>query len=460
MKFKLFFLTFFCLNSAFANIILPAIFSSNMVLQQHTNVKIWGWGKSLEKVKISNTWDNIPETTTVDNNGRWQIDLQTPGFGGPYTLTIEGQNKIELGNVMIGEVWLVSGQSNMEWSANSGVDDAENEIKYANNKNIRFFQVAQLAANFPQQNTQGSWDNCTSETMRKFSAIGYFFAKNINQSLDVPVGIINASWGGTPAEAWTPAHVIENDLILSRNASAMKEDIWGPTKPGKLYNGMINPIAGYGLKGVLWYQGESNVAYAKDYDRLLNAMVSSWRKAWDFKFPFYFVQIAPYNYGKPEEGVLLRNAQRVAEKSIEKAGMVVISDIGNVKDIHPKNKKGVADRLSDLALQKTYDVKTGKSISPKLIGYEAKRGQITLFFDSSDLQCHQCHDNFELADVSGNFVKAKIRIASNTIVLKTDKLDYPIFARFEWNNTAEASIKNSQGMPLSAFVTDNWLGLR
>jgi len=348
----------------------------------------------------------------------------------------------------------------MEWSAGSGIDSAQAEIEKANFPEIRFFSVSHATAAFPQQNLSGKWDVCTPATMKYFSAIGYFFAKKLHQDLSVPVGIINSSWGGTPAEAWTPEAAIKADPTLYKDAIGLKEVPWGPVKTASIYNAMIAPVVGFKLKGFLWYQGEANVMNAANYDKLLNTMIASWRNAWQEELPFYFVQIAPYKYGQPEEGVALRNAQRLAETTPNTA-MVCISDIGNIDDIHPKNKKDVGNRLANVALKNLYNIKLGTVQGPKLLTYETKKGSIILYYDSPDLNCGaKCKDNFEVADLSGNFTKADVRVKSNTITLSSSKVSNPIFARFEWNNIAEASLKNAIGLPASAFITDNWWGFK
>jgi sialate O-acetylesterase len=453
------FFTLLFSNSAFSKIILPGLFKSNMVLQQNSQVKIWGWGKSLEKVTVFTSWDNETAKIVVDKNGRWEVMVDTPAFGGPYLIEIKGNNSFTLTNVLIGEVWLVSGQSNMEWTPKDSIINKDAEIAAANYENIRFFTVSQISADFPQQNTEGIWEKCTPETMKNFSAIGYFFAQKLQQNLEVPIGIINTSWGGTPAETWVPEEQIKSDPILLKNANLLPNEPWGPSKSGMLYNGMIAPLKPYKIKGFLWYQGESNVTSAYSYDRLLSTLITSWRSAWQEKLPFYFVQIAPFKGYKSEAGVAIRNAQRRVEKHQEKVGMVVISDIGNVDDIHPKNKKDVGLRLANMALKNTYEIGNSVPISsPKLISYESKNDKIILYFDTIELNCDtKCRDNFEVADISGNFVKAKITIKSNSISLCAKEISYPIFARFEWNNATISSLKNNAGLPVSAFITDNWL---
>lgn len=381
---------------------------------------------------------------------------RNPNLWWPLRDKISGYNEIVLKDILIGEVWVVSGQSNMEWSAASGIDNAETEVQKANFPELRLFTVNHATASSPQNNLSGDWKVCTPESMRNFSAIGYYFAKHIYENIQVPVGIINTSWGGTPAEAWTPEESIKADAVLYKDALGLKEVPWGPVKTSVIYNAMVAPLAGLKIKGFLWYQGESNVSNAAHYDKLLNTLINSWRKAWGEELPFYYVQIAPYKYGNQEEGVILRNAQRMAE-STSKTAMVTISDIGNIDDIHPKNKKDVGERLGNVALKNLYSAYKGDISGPKLLLYESKKGQITLFFDTQELKCDKnCLNNFEIADTSGEFRKANVSIKSNTIVLTNLKISYPVFARFEWNNTTEASLKNSKGLPASAFITDNW----
>jgi sialate O-acetylesterase len=456
MNGKIFSIFFLISISTFANLTVPSFFSSNMVLQQKAKVKIWGWGKTGEPVDIISSWDHQKHETKVDNNGKWEIEINTPKYGGPYEVRIKGINEIILKDVLIGEVWVVSGQSNMEWTPNAGIDNAATEIEKANFSEIRFFSVNHSTAQYPQQNLSGEWQECTPETMKNFSAIGYFFAQQIYENTQMPIGIINTSWGGTPAEAWMPEESIKADPVLNNDALGLKEVPWGPVKTSVIYNAMVAPLASLKIKGFLWYQGESNVMNAANYDKLLSTLVSSWRKAWAEELPFYYVQIAPYKYGNPEEGVILRNAQRMAE-STPLTTMVTISDIGNINDIHPKNKKDVGKRLANVALKNLYNAYNGNISGPKLLTYASKKGHLTLYFDTPDLHCDKnCQDNFEIADISGEFKKANVSVKNNSIILTNQKTNYPIFVRFEWTNTTEGSLKNAQGLPASAFISDNW----
>jgi sialate O-acetylesterase len=441
-----------------ANIVLPNIFSSGMVLQQKSKVKIWGWGKPGETVTVQGTWDEQVYVAKVNNMGKWEVETITPVFGGPYNLVIKGNNKIVLSDVLVGEVWLVSGQSNMEWNAASGIDQAEQEINAANFPQIRFFSVAHNTAEYPQLNLDGSWQACNPETMKYFSAIGYFFAKEIFENTQIPIGIINSSWGGTPAEAWMPEMAVKTDPKLWKNAQELKEVAWWPVKTASVYNAMIAPITSFKIKGVLWYQGESNVGHAAYYDQLLSTLIQSWRSAWNEIFPFYYVQIAPYKYETINAGVLLRNSQRKVEDQVANTRMVVISDIGNNNDIHPQNKKGVALRLAKIALNNDYGFSNKNISEPKLLTYETKRNQVILYFDSEIKSCDtNCKSEFEIADISGVFKKAKVRIKSNTISLSHEDMSYPIFARYAWSNTNSSLLSNESQLPASSFVTDNWL---
>lgn len=294
-----------------AQVRLPAIIGDHMVLQQNSTAKIWGWCDVEEKIKLKADWDTTTYTATGTPDANWSIDIKTPAAGGPYKISISGKNSIVVDDVVIGEVWLCSGQSNMEMSAAWGLKQYDQDVATATNKSIRFFHIPRTTAEFPQNNLEAKWVVCNPEDMRRFSLAGYFFGQKLNQVLGVPVGLINSSWGGTPAETWTPGEVIESDPLLQKAAADQKKIPWGPVTPGYAYNAMIYPLVNYPIAGALWYQGEANVGAAATYHPLLAAMIRSWRKAWNKEYPFYFVQIAPYaGYGKDNENsALLREAQ-------------------------------------------------------------------------------------------------------------------------------------------------------
>ena len=241
------------IEGAHGNVSMPAVFSDNMVLQQKSEIKLWGWAKPGEPVKLTAGWLNENPETKADNQGKWSLQVPTPSAGGPYIVRIKGYNELVFENVMIGEVWLCSGQSNMEWSASSGIDNADEEIAKATFPDIRFFSVSHSTALSPQNHLTGTWVTCTPETMREFSAIAYFFGKRLQDVLNVPIGLINSSWGGTPAEAWMPAETFEQNASLQMAATRQKPVPWGPVEPARIYNAMIDPLVPYQIAGVLWY---------------------------------------------------------------------------------------------------------------------------------------------------------------------------------------------------------------
>ncbi|MGZ3924344.1 MAG: sialate O-acetylesterase, partial [Flavisolibacter sp.] len=308
--------------AVFGNVRLPAIIGSHMVLQQKATITLWGWCDPQEKVKIKSSWDTTTYRATGSWTAKWSVQLPTPAAGGPYTISIEGNNSILLEDVMIGEVWVCSGQSNMEMNVNWGLP-YQDEVAKATNTKIRFFQVPRTTSEFPQEDVKTKWVVCNPEDMKNFSAAGYFFGKKLEESLDVPIGLISSNWGGTPAETWTPKELVENDTVLRSAAAKLNPSNGWPVKPGFAYNGMIYPIIQFTVAGTIWYQGESNVGTADTYTRLFTTMISSWRKAWQKDFPFYFVQIAPFaGYGDNSSSAFLREAQ-TKTLALTNTGMVL-----------------------------------------------------------------------------------------------------------------------------------------
>jgi sialate O-acetylesterase len=436
---------------------LPSFFSDNMVLQRNAAVKIWGWGSSGEEITVTTGWDNAKYTVKTDKYAMWNITVNTPGAGGPYTLNVKGYNEISLKNIMLGEVWLVSGQSNMEWTPAAGIDNADAEIAAANYPDIRFFTVPKITAKTPQLNLQGNWQACTPETMKYFSAIGYFFAQKIHKNLEnVPVGIINSSWGGTPAEIWFPADTIAKDPVLAQAAGKLTPVSYGPVEPGYTWNAMLNPLAGYRIAGALWYQGESNVGSIV-YNKTLGALIQSWRNAWGYEFPFYFVQIAPYNYGEGDWGVIIRNAQRLVIQEVSNTGMAVISDVGNINDIHPRYKKSVGIRLANMALTKTYHNNNNLAESPLFKDISTEGNTAIVSFENAEgLHFTGNTSNlFEVAGQNGVFYPAKAKIKNNKVYLTSKSITVPVYVRYAWANTAAADLFNKAGLPASSFTTTN-----
>ena len=443
--------------SAFANVSLPSFFADNMVLQRNADVKIWGWANPSEEVIVTTGWDNATYTVKGNNHAMWQLVIKTPKEGGPYTLKFKGYNEVTFNNVMLGEVWLCSGQSNMEWTANAGINDAEAEIAKANYPNIRFFTVPKLTATTPQINLPGSWQPCTPQSMKYFSAIGYFFAQHLQEDLKgVPIGIINSSWGGTPAEIWMPEDYIAKDEIVAAAAAKLKSEQWGPHEPGRAYNAMIHPLEGFKLAGVLWYQGESNVG-SDVYDKTLGGLIQSWRAAWQDNFPFYYVQIAPFDYkGGTTHGVTIRNAQRKVVQEVPQTGMVVISDVSPTDDIHPRNKKPVGIRLANLTLNNIYGVKKGIVESPLYKDFIVKGDKLTVQFNNAD-GLHFTGKTSALFEIAGSdnvYYPAIAKIKNNTVILTATNVKSPVHVRYAWHNTAKADLFNNANLPASSFKSE------
>ena len=645
---------------------LPEIFSDNMVLQRNFAVSFWGTGNRGEKILINTDWGE-QNTTTVDSKGNWSLRINTPDAGGPYRIDIiSEQDTISYENVMIGEVWLCSGQSNMEmplkgWPPTDTILHAEQEIENSNFPDIRLFTVKRNISPKPVYDCTGKWSVCNPQTIADFSATAYFFGRRLHKKLGIPIGLIHSSWGGTPAESWTPAEELRNmddfrktianldkaapqikalnnwlEGLKKIEMSKREEDgqwknldfndkklseieyvdtAWStmklPTKweetevgkfdgaiwfrkavdmegegknyvlemgpiddmdqtyfngkkvggveeagfwnkdrvyeiPGKLvqdgkniiavrvvdnaggggiygkpeqmkiypedkpadsislagewryfpvaefhndnfyiygkgaksyqnrpeldvelnshtptvlFNGMINPLIPYSIRGAIWYQGESNVGRAKQYKRLFPLMIKSWRKDWkQGAFPFYYVQIAPYKYGDDAKSQRLREAQ-LQTLSLENTGMVVTTDIGNPDNIHPANKQEVGTRLARWALAKDYGFSDIVYSGPIYKSMKIEDNKIRIFFDFVDGGLTSFGEEltrFKIADTKQEFVPAQAKIDGNSVVVWSDNIDKPVAVRFGWSNTPEPNLFNEAGLPASPFRTDNW----
>lgn len=441
---------------ASAEVVLPNIFTDNMVLQRNSEVLIWGWGDLNEAVIVTTSWNNKEYKVITSLTTKWKLEVATPEAGGPFTVQIKGKsNEIVLQNVLIGEVWLCSGQSNMEWSANSGIDNAEEEIKNANYPNIRFFSVAKRTSESEQENLIGTWEECTPKSMQDFTAIGYFFARRLQEKMDIPIGIIDTGWGATSAEVWTPKSVFQENKYLEEQAKKIGENKWAPVQPSILYNAMIHPISQFKIAGTLWYQGESNAANPESYEELFSRMITSWRTSWGYNFPFYYVQIAPYKYGKPEQGVQVRDAQRRVLKTPNTA-MVVVSDICTVDDIHPTNKQDVGLRLANIALKQQYNNLRNEVYGPLYKGINILDNKVEVSFDNSEGLNFRGKKgaHFELAGADGIFYTAKARIKNDKVVLSSKEVKVPTKVRFAWSNTALPNLFNAAELPASSFISD------
>jgi len=451
--------TFFFVSSLSATVRLPAIIGSHMVLQQNSTVTIWGWCDVGEKIHLKTSWDTTNYSTIGSPSAKWEIKITTRAGGGPYNITIDGNNKILLDDVLIGEVWVCSGQSNMEMNVTWGLP-YQDDVANATDKNIRFFSIPRTTADYPQDDVRGQWVVCSPDEMKNFSAAGYFFGKKIHDDLKVPVGLINSSWGGTPAEVWTPAVAISDDPVLKKAASELKVVPWGPIAPAATYNAMISPITKFAIGGAIWYQGEANVEAASTYTELLSTMINSWRKAWQKEFPFYYVEIAPFaGYGDNSSSAFLREAQTKV-MAVSKTGMVVITDlVDNINDIHPKMKKEVGWRLANEALAETYGEKDVAYRSPLYKTMKIEKDKIRIYFDNAEKGLISKGDTLSEFFISGrdqHFIPAHAKIENNTVVVWNNDLGDPVAVRFAFRNAAQPNLFSKEGLPVNPFRTDDW----
>jgi sialate O-acetylesterase len=344
----------------------------------------------------------------------------------------------------------------MEWTPHSKIDNGEEERANANYPEIRFFTVFNSTASVPQQLLTGEWVVCTPETMWNFSAIMYFFGRELYQNLHVPVGLINSSWGGTPLEVWVPEPIIRVDRILSADADKLKPIPWGPHEPGKANNAMIHPLIPFKIKGVLWYQGEANVGFPTHYARALSTLIHTWRAAWGDDFSFYYAQIAPYNgYGKDNvNGAILRDQQRKVLGLTMKTGMVVLSDIGDLDNIHPGNKQEAGKRLANWALNRDYGMSEKVVSGPLYHSYQIEKASVILHFDYAEdglVAKNGELKEFEILNEEGNWIQAKASIKKNTVIVQQESVKLPKGVRFGYHNNSNPNLFNAAGLPASCF---------
>ena len=451
-------------DSLYAEVKLPAIFCDNMVLQQQTEAAIWGTASNNATVKITTSWNKKNYTARAGSDGKWKIRVATPVAGGPYELTISEGKTIRLTNVMIGEVWVCSGQSNMEMALKGYMSQpvlGSNEtIATSSNPAIRLFTVKKASSLQPLDDVTGTWKTCEPENVSEFSATAYYFGLMLNRALKVPVGLINTSWGGTRIEPWmSEAGLKKFDFVKLPDKN--QQGTINVQTPTVLFNAMINPLAGYGIRGAIWYQGESNRNEAGQYEKLLPGMVENWRSVWGVgEFPFYYVQIAPYDYGTSGlSSAYLREAQLKASSAIPNIGMACIMDIGEKDCIHPANKKAGGDRLAYLALANAYG-KTGFASSGPVFKEMTVAGPVVkLTFNNAangltsygkELAC------FEVAGANKRFFPAKAFITGGGITLFCPSVAEPVAVRYAFKDFIVGDLFNTEGLPASSFRTDTW----
>lgn len=442
-----------------AKIALPSVFGDNMVLQQHADVSIWGWGNPSEIVKIVSGWQmNDTIAVKVSGEGVWRTKIRTVGAGGPHTLQVfvSGTDKIVFHNVMLGEVWLCSGQSNMGWSAAENLVNKDVEIAAANHPDIRIFHVPARTATSPQMDCDAQWVGCTPATMQHTSAVGYFFARRLKESLNVPVGIIVAAWGGTPYETWTKKELIDNHPLLKTYAP-VNENEWRPNLPGTCYNQMIHPVVPYSISGAIWYQGETNVGNPF-YAMGLQTMINGWRADFGKEFPFYLVQIAPFTYNSAfNEPALLREQQELVTKSVARTGMVVVSDlVHDIKDIHPIDKQNVGLRLANLALAETYNQPVGEYQSPVFKFMSVEKGKAIITFDYAQaglMVKGEKITGLKIAGADEKYVSAEGIIRGDRLIVSSPEVKQPVYVTFCFDDATVGNLFSKAGLPVAPFRT-------
>jgi sialate O-acetylesterase len=454
-------------QAVFAQVTVSGMFTSGMVLQQNSEASIWGWANPGDTIAVTGSWNNKTVKTATDSNKKWTLKLITPAAktdGTSYTVTIKGTNTILLNGVLIGEVWLLSGQSNMEmplegWGG-APVEGSAQAIALANYPKIRLLNIGKKSAATPQTNivrngTNGVWTGCSPGTVRQFSAIGYFFGKDIFSKLNIPIGLVQSAWGGSSCETWA------NTASLKLVADYKNKGPWTPTKtddnqtPTVLYNGMIAPLLPFTFAGVLWYQGETNVGRPAQLSELFPAMIEGWRN--DFQnneLPFYFVQLCPYVYG----GVLPETWEAQAYAQILKnTGMAGTLDVGDAANIHPARKEQVGHRLALLALAKNYGdnqlVYSGPQYQSMLI--EGNKIRVSFKYIGSGLKAENgAPTQFEIAGDNLVFSPAKTLIDGVNLLVWNDNIASPKHVRYAWTDTATASLYNNEGLPATPFRTN------
>jgi sialate O-acetylesterase len=461
-----------CVSTVSAEIQLPAVIADNMVLQCGRPVPIWGWAEPGEDVRVA--IGGKTAAAKADNDGRWRVTLEKLEAGGPHPLVVEGSSsgKLTVSDVLVGEVWLCSGQSNMAWPV-AKAKNAKQEIAAAKYPRIRFFAVMDDTAEQPRVHCTGHWVPCSRNTVGNHTAVGYFFGRALLRKLDVPIGLIQTDWGGTTAEAWTSRKALEAEpslkpLLERWDLMADTRHRDSPHRPASLYNAMIAPLVPYGIRGVIWYQGESNVARAYQYRTIFPAMIRDWRTAWgQGDFPFGFVQIAPHTYTRnpgdhPAKCAELWEAQLMTLKNVPNTGMVVTTDIGNLKNIHPTNKQEVGRRLALWALAKVYGRKLVYS-GPIHESMSVEGDHIRIHFTQTgsglSTRDGKPPSHFTIAGADKKFHPADARIEGRSIVVHGPSVSKPVAVRFAWREDAEPNLINKEGLPASPFRTDPWRGV-
>lgn len=494
---------------AAADVKLPALFTPHAVLQRDMAVPVWGWAEPGEDVKVSIAGQT--HSTTADADGRWQVKLEPLSVGETLTLVVEGKNRLEVTNIDVGDVWVCSGQSNMEWELRNA-RDADVELAAANHPNLRLITVATPGVQEPLDNFRDHWHECTPQTVASFSAVGYFFGRDLLQVEGVPIGLIDNAWGGSACEAWIRRDLMEDDPMYEsllagwdkraaeydevkakaeyeknlaawqekaeRAKSASKQEppgrpwwnnpLAGQHRPANLYNGRICPIMPYAIRGVIWYQGETNAGRSYQYREMFPLMIQSWRDAWgQGDFPFYWVQLADFMRESSEPGnsgwAELREAQTMTLDKLPHTGEAVIIDAGAANDIHPRDKQTVGRRLARIALAESLGHKLPHR-SPRYESVKTDGNSIVVNFRDVDGKLTTVDgkpvEGFAIAGDDRNWMPAQAEIiGDNEVRVRNGQVGRPVAVRYAWADNPVCNLYDTAGLPVTPFRTDSWPGV-
>jgi sialate O-acetylesterase len=496
-------------SAAQAELRLPSVFTNHMVLQRDMPVPVWGWADAGAEVAV--VFDGQTKKAKADDNGKWRVTLDPLSTGEPRSLVVEsGSDRLEVTDVLVGEVWICSGQSNMEWPI-AASSDGDLAVLGKGNPNIRFLTVAMAGEQKPLDDFDGAWELCTPETLRNFSAVGYHFGNRIQQATGVPVGLIDNAWGGSACEAWIPLEkMADNELYAAtlkhweneaakadepalraefakvhgewkkrmQAAVAAGEAIPGWPRPGhhlltqsrpaNLYNSMVAPIMPYAVRGAIWYQGESNAGRAEQYRDMFPLMVETWREAWgQGDFPFYWVQLADFMDEQPNPGdsawAELREAQTMSLDRLPHSGQAVIIDRGEGRDIHPRDKHTVGDRLARHALANEYGIGVAHT-SPRYKSSEVKGNEMIITVGDCDrlyaFDTANKLTGFAIAGEDKKWVWADAKLVGDRqIAVSSPEVPNPVAVRYAWADNPVCNVFSAAGLPLTPFRTDDWPGV-
>lgn len=458
------------LNMAYPKLKMPYFFTDNMVIQQQMQSPIWGKADKGSIVKIRTGWNNVIYTAKADNNGDWKIKIQTPAAGGPFIIVIsEGKESIAIKNVYSGEVWLMAGQSNMEIPLkgyrDQPIEGSNLEVLNSAGRNIHWFKVDRASTTFLLDTVKPTaWKVAAPDNAADISATGWYFAKMLQEHLNVPIGLLECNYAGSSAEAWMRPEALAKcgDFKIPAKGDTIKVQSRTPTT---LYNAMLHPIIGYGIRGCIWYQGESNYTRPFSYEKVFTTLIDDWRNIWgQGDYPFYYAEIAPFDYARLNEkdyvnSAYIRDAQRKSESKIKNSGMIVLLDAGDEKTIHPMNKVLPGERFALMALAKTYGMKGIGYASPKFKSMEVKDGKATLFFDDAPNGLSSFGKDLDLFEIAGSdriFHPAEAKINNGKVIVSCKDVTEPVAVRYAFKDYVKGNLFGTDGLPVSSFRTDDW----